>query len=165
MKLIHDLKRGEYWNEGKLYVPLFGKEIDVMADFAVKEEYAEACARHLTELSGDMVDKLCERTIAYYRFMLEEWGEYDFYEQLAEEIKETIPEDVEGREIFRYIVPRGLYIDEPEGEECAYSVECDCVWEPEHGLCWIIRGDRMLYAGPSAGLGPWADEDEYRVIY
>lgn len=76
-----------------------------------------------------------------------------------------MPEKVTGREILKYITPNAMYVEAPEKNIPAFTIECECVWEPEHGLEWIVRGDRVLYVGGSLGFGPWAGDEEYAVVY
>lgn len=50
-------------------------------------------------------------------------------------------------------------------EGIGYSVSGTCPWEPEHGVDIIVKDKELLYVGPQNCLGPWANEDEYRVIF
>ncbi len=151
---------------GKLYVPLFESEIDVWIENTADFGYAEKCAENFVSLSDELIDKFCERAIAYYRYMLEQWNDFaDIYGDIVEDINDTVPENVEGREILKYISRPHMYVFEPKGEGIGYDIECDCVWEPEHQLDLIIRNNEVLYVGPSEGLGPWEDEEEYEMPY
>ena len=39
----------------------------------------------------------------------------------------------------------------------------NCDWEPEHGMEWIIKGDKALYIGPfNGGASPWDEEEEFK---
>ncbi len=167
MALIKNIvKNNDSFFLGKLFAPLFDREIDVWIENSADFAYAEKCAEKFISLSDEMIDKFCERSIAYYRYMLEQWGDFsDIYGDIEDEINNIIPENVEGREILKYISRPHLYVFEPEGEGTGYIMECDCVWEPEHQLSLIILDGRVLYVGPSEGLGPWEDESDYEMPY
>ena len=169
MGLIKDIQEMDScFLAGRLDVPLFGTEIEVEIerDPAVDPAYAEKCAEHLVNLSDEMIDELCEKAVRYCNFMRAQWGDFsDIYPDVAEDIDTNIPEDISGRDILRYIFKPVLFISEPEGEGIGYSVEAQCVWEPEHGIDMIIRDDRVLYAASPEGLGAWADDDEYETVF
>lgn len=151
---------------GKLFVPLFGSEIEVYIEENVTPEYAERCAKHLTELSDEMIDDFCERAIRYYEYMLDEWEMFEAVSHgVLDDIKSTMPEKVTGREILKYISSPSMFIFEPKEDVEGYSVECRCVWEPEHGLDLIIRGDKILYVADAMALGPWCSDDEYECVF
>ncbi len=167
MSIIKDIKQEDsLFLKGTLYVPLFEKEAEIWIENTVDLEYAEKCAEHLVNLNDKMIDDFCERAVAYYKFMLEEWGYFeDIYEDIVDDIKNTVPEDISGRDILKYIYSPNLFVFPPEGDGIGYSVDCQCVWEPEHGLDLIIRDDKVLYVGESMGLGAWSSDEEYEVPY
>ena len=151
--------------EGTLFVPLFKNNIKVYIEQEVDIKYAESCAEHFTTLSDAMIDEFCSKAIEYCEFMREEWGDFDIYDNIVDSINEKIPERIFGREILKFISSPRMYIMPPKENIPGYNIECDCVWEPEHGLDWIIRGNRTLYVGQSEGLGAWCDDDEYEDIF
>lgn len=153
-------KTGEFFLEGKLDSTLFGKQIGVMIEVGTPMEYAESCAREANQLPAELIGSICRRVKDYYCFMLEEWDE-----EFAEQIRETVPPAVEGRDILAYIEEPTLVVNRPEGEGIGYSVSGICPWEPEHGVDIIVKDKALLYVGPQNCLGPWANEDEYRVIF
>lgn len=169
MKYIKNLcEENEFFITGKLNVPLFCGEIEVEIEKepAVDPSYAEKCAEHLVNLSDEMIDDFCEKAIKYCNYMREEWGDFsDIYPDIAENIDANIPEDISGRDILKYIFKPILYIFAPQGEGIGYTVEAQCVWEPEHGLALIIRDDRVLYVADPVGLDAWEDEEEYRTVF
>ncbi len=129
-------------------------------------DYAEKCAEHLVNLNDKMIDDFCERAVAYYKFMFEELGHFeDIYEDIVDDIKNTVPEDVSGRDILKYISYPNLFVFPPKGDGIGYNVGVRCVWEPEHGLDLIIRDDKVLYVGEPMGLGAWSSDEEYEVTY
>lgn len=167
MALIKNIvKDDDLFSAGKLYAPLFEKEIDVWIENGVGFEYAEKCAEDFVNLNDEAIEVFCERSIAYYRYMLEEWGDFsEIYGGIVDKINTEIPEDVRGREILKFISNPHIYVVEPTGEGVGCILEADCVWEPEHQLSLIIRDGKVLYVGPSEGLGPWEDEEEYEMPY
>lgn len=167
MGIIKNIEQAdEMFQKGSLYVPMFGRDIEVWIENEAEMDYAERCAEHLTALSDEMIDTICEKSVIYYQFMLEEWGDFEEVSGgILNEIRNTIPEDAEGRDILKYITSPSLYILSPESDDIGYSIECGCVWEPEHGLEIIIRNNTVLYVGPAEGLGAWEDDDVYEIDY
>ena len=150
---------------GKLFSELFGTDMEVWIEKDVPLEYAEKCAKHFTNLSDSFVDDFCERAIKYYEFMREEWEEYGIFDDIVSEMEQTMPEEIVGRDILKYISSPNMFISAPEKDMAGYNIEFNCVWEPEHGLDWIIRGDKTLYVGQAEGIGAWADDEEYESIF
>ena len=169
MAFLRDIcESDECYLSGRLNVPLFGGDIEVMIERepAVDPAYAEKCAEHLANLSDEMIDEFCRRAVRYCNYMREEWGDFaDIYPDIKEGIDTNIPEDVSGRDILKYIFDPVLFISAPEGDGTGYAVEAGCVWEPEHGLDLIIRDDRVLYVADPVGLSAWEDEEEYRTVF
>lgn len=169
MGLIKDLhEMDDCFLSGTLDVPLFGGQIKVLIDRDADLDpgYAEKCAEHLVDLSDEMIDTFCERAVAYCNFMREQWGDFsDIYPDIDDKINTNIPEDISGRDILRYISEPILYIFEPEGEGIGYTVEAQCLWEPEHGLALIIRDDKVLYVGEPDGSSAWEDDEQYECPY
>lgn len=166
MSIIKNVKEADdCFLKGTLFSPIFKESIEVWIEKDVSMEYAEKCAEHFTNLSDSFVDDFCNRAVEYYEFMREEWEEYEIFEDISDEIEQTMPEDIEGREILKYISSPQMFIFVPQGDMVGYNVECECVWEPEHGLDWIIRGNKTLYVGQAEGLGAWADDEEYESVF
>jgi len=163
MSLIKDIKDDEkYFLYGKVYCPLFEKDIKIAIEKEAGIAYAEKCVEHQVHLDEKLINKICERVSAYHQFMLDEWNE-----EFVQEINEKVPKDVSGREILKYITNPELIIYQPK-EGCkgiGYTIAGNCEWEPEHGIDIIIRDDALLYVGPSECLGSWADDDEYEVFF
>ena len=150
--------------EGVFYSTLFHCEIGINIDPDVDMEYAEMCAEHFNSLSDRMIDEFCDMAVRYCEFMHEEWADFG-YDDIVEEINTAIPEKVEGREILKFISSPTMYVMPPEQNVPGYSIECNCIWEPEHGLDWIIRDDKNLYVGQSEALGAWLDDDAYEGVF
>ncbi|KAG4105967.1 hypothetical protein H8356DRAFT_1630259 [Neocallimastix lanati (nom. inval.)] len=158
--MIRDIKeQDEFFTEGKVYCPMFGKDIMVVFENEVEIKYVEKCANHLAHISDDMVDKICDRISAYHQFMLSQWND-----EYVKEINELIPPNVTGRDILNYIIEPKLVVYQPK-DGIGYTIEGQCDWEPEHGIEIIIKDDKLLYVGSSSCLGSWANDDEYKVIF
>lgn len=162
----HRRKEDDCFDIGSAFIPLFNSEIDVWIENSVSPEYAESCAKHLAELSAELTDRICERAVAYLRFMKEEWKDFESVSGgILDTINSTIPETVHGREILQYITSPGMFILSPSNSSIGYAINCNCIWEPEHGMDIIIRDDRLLYVGPSEGFTAWEDDDLYETDY
>lgn len=147
---------------GKIYWPLFGREVKVRwgegAD--VSTEYAEKCVSQLLHLDQSGVEQLLEASIRFF---------YDAERCHGEPL--TFLFEFEGMEypkelhvatnILPYIIPVELYIDKEMAGCCSISVFSECAWEPEHGLQWVVRNGRPLYVGGYDGLGSHDDARIY----
>lgn len=148
---------------GTFHSSLFGTQMKINIDPEVSREYAQRCVDHFNSLSESQINEFCRMAIAYCNFMREAWGDFsEIYGDIVDDIDRNIPKDISGRDIMRFISRMEMYIVEPPEQDVpAYSISGDCIWEPEHQLDWIIRGERTLYVGPCDGLGAWCDDDEY----
>lgn len=162
MSLICIQDEDEYYQNGTFASVLFQRAIPVHIDSEVDMAYAEQCVEHFNHLSDQMIDKFCEMAIAYCEFMRKEWKEFeDVYPDIVEDIQREIPEKLHGREVLAFLTTPEMYIEPPEGAVSGYSISSACIWEPEHALDWIIRGDKILYVGPCEGMGAWQEEEDY----
>lgn len=166
MSLICIQDEDEYYQNGTFASVLFQRAIPVHIDPEVDMAYAEQCVEHFNHLSDQMIDKFCEMAIAYCEFMRKEWKEFeDVYPDIVEDIQREIPEKLHGREVLAFLTTPEMYIEPPEEAVCGYSISSACVWEPEHALDWIIRGNKILYVGPCEGMGAWQEEEDYETIF
>ena len=148
-RIIKNYHRANYFNEGKIFFTLFNKEININVDFDVSLEYAEKCVECLNSLNDNIIEQLCKESIKYCE---------DFRE-LFEENKIVIPENIDGRKILEYIIPNTLIVNNPKDDKIGFHLECDCVWEIEHGLEWTIKDDKILYVGQFGNYDAWYNED------
>jgi len=152
--VIRNLYPGEFGMEGKIDFPLFGLESDVMIGKGVRLEYAEKCAGYLQNLPKQVIEKLCEGAINY----CEEFRVYFDDEGLS------IPENMQSREILKYIHPNSLIVDTPEDDSIiAFQMELNCDWEVEHGMEWVIRDSEVLYVGPFNGESAWYEKEHFKT--
>lgn len=149
---IKDIKKGEFAYEGKAFFPLFNQEIEVYIDFDVPMDYADTCVEHLENLKDCTIDGLCKGAVNYC----------EEFRDLLEEIDVAVPEGIQDRDILQYIYPQIMIIRVPQGNEPAFHFECNCEWEPEHGLEWTVRGDETLYVGGFGDERPWSDREYFK---
>ena len=167
MSLIQDLKYSEELDcqIGKVHLTLFNTDVEVMFENNVSIDYVEACVKHLNNLNPHVINVLGDRLNKYYQFMLKEWQEMGIYESLVASIKNKISEKVNNQTILQHIHPNTLAIESPKENIPAYSLDCNCDWELEHGAEIIIRNDKVLYVGSFSALGPWCNDNEYKCMY
>lgn len=151
-QLINKIKYNKEcdWKEGKAHLDLFDTDIDVFIHNGVDEQYAESCIEHINNLSPSLKNYLTERLYKYY----------DFIRRECDDVEDILFDDV-----LKYVYPLNISIEKPEEPLIAYSIECGCDWEEEHGAEIIIKGDELLYVGEFAGLGPWADKECYKTVF
>lgn len=149
--MIKNIRKTDYGIEGEMKFLLFDQEIGVMMDEEVSEEYAISCAEYLNSLSEELIDQLCEASIAYCR-------------EFCEDVGEEIPEINGTRDILKYIQPRSLIIEVPKNEQIVFHMELNCDWEIEHGLEWTIKDGKVMYVGAFECAGGWDEEDYYKNL-
>jgi hypothetical protein len=95
---------------------------DASAPFA--EDVIEA-GRAFLSLQPNALDEVSDHAWAYYDLMRRSW--------------EDCPIIPAGSRIWGHVTPVGMSIERRE-DGCAFvSVECDCDWEPEHGLQLVAQ--------------------------
>lgn len=151
MKIKNKEYNEEYeWYEGKIYVELLKRDIDVVIDKGVPIEFENKSIKHLLNLDENVIKELCTKSIKYSDEFLDDVGEelivYESY-----------------RDVLNHIQGGLLTISESEDEsdynEPAFSLGYECDWEIEHGLEWTVRGDKVLYVGAYEMVSPYYEED------
>lgn len=62
------------------------------------------------------------------------------------------------RDVLALIQLNVMIVPADEGRrEPVVHPECDCEWEEEHGLEWVVRSGRVIYTGPYEGADPWGE--------
>ena len=150
---------------GKIYSTLLDANMEVVIDNDVSNEYIEMCIKHFNNLLPSTIDMLCDRLNQYYHFMLNAWQEIGLYENIVASINSKMSNNNTPHAILQHISPQTMLIEHPKQAIPAYSLECNCDWEPEHGVEIIIRENEILYAGQPTMLGPWCDTKEYICLY
>lgn len=146
MELIRNLKEGNTFPlEGEVYFPLFDRFINLAVEDAADASYIQACAEYLANLSPPVVEALCLACIRYCN---------GFLELVGEEVKAF----ASPRDVLALVSPSGLIIPNPNAaNEPVIHMELNCAWEAEHGMEWVIRGDRVLYVGSFNYEDPWRE--------
>ena len=145
MEVIRNANLTEYGLEGEVFFKCFDKYISLSVEDGEDTEYAEICAKYLNELKDATIIRLCEASIRYCN---------DFLDAVGEPLKKF----EKAIDVLKLISPSVLIVPYPEnGNEPVIHLELNCEWEPEHGLEWIVRGDKVLYVGAFNGEHPWDD--------
>lgn len=105
--------------------------------------YVNKCMFFLLNLGDARIDRMCEMSIQYYNDFKEAAGEFE----------SNMPAEVKGREILDWIYPKKIYIDDNcrDEDDVELIVECDCAWEPEHGLEIIVACNEIVHVGAYDG--------------
>jgi len=143
MDLVRDLRTDENGATGEVYFRIFDRYISLVIEDS-SLEYAKKCAAHLNDLSETLINRLCEASLEYCNVVLKANG------QPLKKIKAA-------RDILVDISPVMMIVPAcPESSiEPIIHLELNCSWEQEHGMEWIVRGDRVLYVGAFVGEDPF----------
>jgi hypothetical protein len=144
VELIRNTKTGEFGIEGEVFFDLFDKYIALMVEDD-SLSYAQKCAAYLNELSKPLMKELCEASIRYCNNFLDAIGEP------TKEFEKT-------EDVLKHIYPSMLIVPFPEDiKDPVIHMELNCSWEEEHGMEWVIRGNKVLYVGAFNGEDPLGD--------
>jgi hypothetical protein len=127
---------------------LFGIDICIRFFEGIDISYAEKCVSALNNLNDSIIDLLCKYSELYCR---------DFCEYVGEDC----PEINNSRDVLKYIQPLGLNIDPPRDEDVVLDLELNCTWEEEHGMQWVIKGNKILYVGSYDGISAYEEKTYY----
>ncbi len=121
---------------------LFNRGISVSAN-DVSDNYVKDCIDFFQNMDDEQKDFLIKESIKYY---LE-------FKEISGHTCRNIPEDIDGEEILNYIYPKVMYIgnEDEEPEKMEFIVECDCEWEPEHGLEIVVYDRKVIHVGSYDG--------------
>ena len=137
---------------------LFDEEIEVSIDEGVDIAYAEKCAEALNNLPEETVKAIWEAAKKYCLYFMEICGEeWDDWNEMSFKVTKETPAEKLKSEIF----PTSLIVDEPEDERVGFHLECNCSWEPEHGLEITILDGKLVYLGAFEGREAWDNFDHY----
>ena len=120
---------------------LFNKPVSVSAGTS-SADYVKKCIAFFQNMGDEQIDVLAEKAEDYRQ---------EFYE-LSGGSGDGMPEELHGRDILDWIYPKTMWIEE-EGKNGAiqFGIECDCKWEPEHGLAIVVHDSRIVHVGPWDG--------------
>lgn len=146
MELIKNIYQGQLDPpEGDVWFGLFDKYISFAIEDSADLEYAASCAKYLNSLNEELIKEICEASINYCN---------SFLDAIGEEVRVFRNH----KDILPLIYPSALLIPDPEnGDEPIVHMELNCEWEAEHGMEWIIRGNKVLYVGAFNGIYPWSE--------
>lgn len=147
MEIVRNVNNGKFGLEGEVFFKLFNQYISFSAEAEAGLPYITSCAEYLNSLNDEVIDALCAASIRYCN---------EFLSAVGEEGKVF----AQRRDVLSLIYPSVLIVPEPEQEAPVLHLELNCDWEEEHGMEWIVRGDKVLYVGAFNGENPWGDFSE-----
>ncbi len=162
--MITDIEEGEYGLEGFTYWKLFDEEIDVTIEEDVDIAYAERCAEALNNLSAETVNAIWEAAKRYCLYFMDLVGtDGNEFDNMGVKVTEDTPAEEIKSEIF----PSVFIVNKPEDERVGFHLECNCSWEPEHGLEITILDGKLVYLGAFESCGAWDKfnpDDEWNFV-
>lgn len=143
---------------------------DAPADEAVP--LIDAAIQNMREAGPELLEQATEHVYRYYRDVAENYS-------AAEREDYGIPTIGRAADVWQHVqLDRGPSVAESLDDRSGYlhagvayvSFECECDWEPEHGLCLVfIDGKRLgrvsSYDGHSTWAHAYADRSLLDVIY
>lgn len=129
---------------------LFGRKIPVEETDA-PISYVNKCVFCFNNMNDAMIGRLCRMAIQYYNDFKEASGDSE----------SNMPDEINGREILEWIYPQRIIIDDnaKDSDDIDFIVDCNCAWEPEHGLEIIVACNQVVHVGAYDGdLEYWKDE-------
>lgn len=146
LELVRNVSKGKHFSlEGEVYLKLFDRYVGFVVEDTATLEYVVRCAEYFNSMGEMFIDSLCDACIRYCNSFLEMVGEEPRTFKSPRAILNAVSPSV-------LIVPDLEDLDEP-----VIHMELNCDWEVEHGMEWIIRGDKVLYVGSFTGEDPWAE--------
>lgn len=142
----------KYFYESKAQFHLFNREILVYVDKDSKNidfEYAQKCVEALNSMTDKVLNESCKCSVLYCNTFCEEVGE-------------EAPVIETHKDILKYVRPTLLMVDEQKDKDVVIHLECNCDWEQEHGLEWLIKGEKILYVGANMGMSAYSDEKHFQ---
>jgi hypothetical protein len=145
---IKDIVKNEYHEvEANVYFNLFKKDISI-SSYEDDIEYIQSCADLLNSFDEKLIEQLCLSCIRYCNAVL------NFMDEPIKKFDNI-------RDVLKLIYPSVLLIPEtPQSREPVVHMELNCQWEIEHGMEWVIRGDKILFVSSFNGEDPWRDFDD-----
>lgn len=121
---------------------IFKRKISVSAD-NVSEAYVQKCIDFFQNMDEKKVSSLVKQANDYYREI----------STISDLSNVKMPKDVEGKDILNWIYPKVMWIGNDEGQpkKMEFILECECEWEPEHGLEIDVYDRKIIYVGSYDG--------------
>ncbi len=162
--MITNVHKTDYGIEGNVYWELFDKEISFAMDEDVDIAYAEKCAEALNNLSGETVNDIWRAAKKYCLFFIDLCGdEWDNWNEMSFKVTEKTPAEEIKSEIF----PSVFIVNKPEDDRIGFHLECNCSWEPEHGLEITVLDGKLVYLGAFESRDAWEEfdpDDEWNFV-
>ncbi|HST84066.1 MAG TPA: hypothetical protein VLL08_20190 [Kineosporiaceae bacterium] len=98
---------------------------------------------------------------------------FEYYQDIASEFPDDVPAISSPNEVWQHIRPGNEVTVERDSfrdRHVYVSVECECAWEPEHGLQIVLRdGHTVIKVGPYDGhltnAAAYARDDLEGIVY
>lgn len=162
--MITNIHKDDDVTEGNVRWELFDEELEVMIDDGAGIEYAEKCSAALNSLPEDTVKAIWEAAKRYCLHFKDICGdEWDDWNEMNIEVTRETPAERLKSEIY----PTVLIVDKPKDERIGFHLECNCSWEPEHGLEITILDGKLVYLGAFESRGAWSrfdPDDEWNFV-
>lgn len=122
-----------WWQSGQIRAPMFRHQ---PVRWCIPSEPADdpmapiasdtiAAAHAFLALDATALEAVRQHAFRYYLDIKESWAD--------------CPE-VRMEEVWRHVRPNGVTVDRRDEDDLVYvSVECECAWEPEHGLQLVLQ--------------------------
>jgi hypothetical protein len=142
-ELIKDVTTEGHWPlQGQAFSSLFDKYIAFSVADAASIDYVTDCAKYLNSWNEETIESLCQACIRYCN---------EFRSMIGEEPRQFSSY----RDVLKLVSPISLIIPNAQFPEPVAHLELRCEWEEEHGMEWIVRGNKVLYVGGFNGQNPW----------
>ena len=98
---------------------------------------------------------------------------FEYYQDIAAELPDDVPAISSPNEVWRHVRPGSDVVverDRLHDRHVYVSVECECSWEPEHGLQIVLRDGRTVtkvspYDGQLTNAAAYGCDDLEGVVY
>ena len=139
-----------YDNQYGFISKLFSRAVSVSAG-AASPDYVKQCVDFFQNLPEEQIERIVSEAEKYRR---------EFYELSGDSGLGGMPEELNGRDILKWIYPKVMWIDEAEDGVMQFLMECDCEWEPEHGLEIVVYDRLVIHVGAYDG-----DIEQWKETY
>ncbi len=146
---------------GEVYFAKFGRTIPFDSDqyeedfrYDDEKDYERKCVETFLNWNEFVWSELQTATLYYYQ-------DIEGIDELTEAntLNVNLPED-----IWQHCHPNGIRFERfkeyPADVFAIVSLECD--WEPEHGLCWVVKNtDEPIFVGAQGNLHSVSEKQEH----
>ena len=142
---LRNVTKGKFGQEGVVRSVLFERDINVYIEEGGSVAYAQKCADYLNSIPATVIDHVCAASIRYCNAVRDDIGEPPLTFECHRDVLGMVS---------------AAWLDVPvshDDSDPVVHMEMKCEWEEEHGMEWIIRGDKVLYVGEFTGEDPLRD--------